>query len=47
MDVSNLPEAVQTLETHRGELFLQYIVLDKTASEVISILKQEHDFDVT
>jgi len=38
---------VQDLETYRGEIFQLYIVFDRTASDVIAILKQHHNYNVT
>jgi hypothetical protein len=40
-------ETMQTIESYRGEIFRLYIVLNKTASEVIAILKRDYNFDVS
>lgn len=36
-----------SLESYQGEIFRLYIVLNKTATEVIAILQREHNFDVS
>ena len=47
MDVSNPFETLQSLDSYQGEIFRLYIVLNKTASEVIAILRQNHNFHVS
>jgi hypothetical protein len=38
---------METLESYRGEIFRLYIVLDKTASEIMAILRREYNFSVS